>query len=92
MKNENGYLTTNGLRSALAAFITSKSDLGLDGIYNEPAHDIGIAKFATALTANLLLDVLIIFPYWMGLGYLFVKFRPSLLKVPAVLPGDAESF
>ena len=36
-----------------AAFITSKSDLGLDGIYNEPAHDIGVAKFATALTANI---------------------------------------
>lgn len=36
-----------------AVFITSKSDLGLDGIYNEPAHDIGITKFATALTANI---------------------------------------
>jgi len=36
-----------------AAFITSRNDLGLDGVYNEPAHDIGIAKFATALTANI---------------------------------------
>ena len=53
MKNENGYLTTNGLRATLAAFITSRNDLGLDEIYNEPAHDIGIAKFATALTANI---------------------------------------
>jgi len=36
-----------------AAFITSRNDLGLDGIYNEPAHDIEMAKFATALTANI---------------------------------------
>jgi len=36
-----------------AAFITSRNDSGLDGIYNEPAHDIGMAKFATALTANI---------------------------------------
>lgn len=36
-----------------AAFITSRNDLGLDGVYNEPAHDIGIAKFATALTSNI---------------------------------------
>ncbi len=36
-----------------AAFITSRNDSGLDGIYNESAHDIGMAKFATALTANI---------------------------------------
>ena len=35
-----------------AAFITSKSDLGLDGTYNEPAHDIGITKFASVLAAS----------------------------------------
>ena len=36
-----------------AAFITSRNDSGLDGIYNESSHDIGMAKFATALTANI---------------------------------------
>ena len=36
-----------------AAFITSRNDSGLDGVYNEPANDIGMAKFATALTANI---------------------------------------
>ena len=36
-----------------AAFITSKSNLGLDGVFNEPAHDIGVAKFATTLAANI---------------------------------------
>ncbi len=36
-----------------AALITSKSDLGLDGIYNEPAQDIAVAKFATVLAASI---------------------------------------
>ncbi|MHC4120757.1 MAG: PaeR7I family type II restriction endonuclease [Planctomycetota bacterium] len=35
-----------------AAFITSKSDLGLDGTYNEPAHDIAVGKFAAVLAAS----------------------------------------
>jgi len=36
-----------------AAFITSKSDLGLDGIYDEPAQDIAVAKFATVMAASI---------------------------------------
>ena len=35
-----------------AAFITSKSDLGLDGIYDEPAQDVTVGKFATVLAAS----------------------------------------
>lgn len=36
-----------------AALVTSKSDLGLDGIYNEPAQDITVARFATVLEASI---------------------------------------
>lgn len=36
-----------------AAFITSKSDLGLDGVYNEPAQDITVPKFAAVLAASI---------------------------------------
>jgi len=35
-----------------AAFITSKSDLGLDGTYDEPAQDIAVRKFASVLAAS----------------------------------------
>ena len=36
-----------------AAFITSKSDSGLEGIYKEPANDLNVAKFAKVLSANI---------------------------------------
>ena len=35
-----------------AAFVTSKSDSGLDGIYKEPANDLVVAKFTKVLSAN----------------------------------------
>jgi len=36
-----------------SAFITSKSNSGLDGVYNEPARDIAVGKFAAVLAANI---------------------------------------
>lgn len=36
-----------------AAFITSRSDLGLNGTYDEPAHDITVGKFASVLAASI---------------------------------------
>jgi len=36
-----------------AAFITSRSDLGLDGTYIEPAPDIAAGKFASVLAASI---------------------------------------
>jgi hypothetical protein len=37
-----------------AAFITSRSDTGLEGNYNEPASDLSVSAFARALAAHVL--------------------------------------